>query len=101
MRKSRTAYRIRNWPAYNESLKQRGSLNVWVGGEALAHWQARPTGEPGTPRTYADTAIETALTIRKLFRLPLRQTEGFLVSLFGRLRLVLPVPDYTTLCRRG
>lgn len=101
MSQARTVYRIRNWPAYNESLKQRGSLNVWIGRKALSDWQAKPTGEPGTPRTYADAAIEVALTIRKLFRLPLRQTEGFLQSLFSRLSLVLPVPDYTTLSRRG
>jgi len=99
--KQKKIYRIKNWAAYNEALKQRGSLNVWISEKALAHWQATPTGVPGTPRTYADTAIETALTIRKLFRLPLRQTEGFLQSLFGRLRLMLPVPDYTTLSRRG
>lgn len=101
MSTSRTVYRVRNWSAYNESLKQRGSLNVWIGKQALADWQAKPTGEPGTPRTYANTAIETALTIRKLFRLPLRQTEGFLQSLFNRLHHSLPVPDYTTLSRRG
>lgn len=99
--KPKKMYRIKNWAVYNEALKQRGSLNVWIGTEALAHWQATPAGTPGTPRTYADTSIETALTLRKLFRLPLRQTEGFLASLFARLRLVLPVPDYTTLSRRG
>lgn len=99
--KEKKIYRVKNWAAYNEALKQRGSLNVWISPDALAHWQAAPTSEPGAPRTYADTAIETALTIRKLFRLPLRQTEGFLVSLFSSLRLSLPVPDYTTLCRRG
>lgn len=101
MSTSRAVYRIRNWPAYNESLKQRGSLQVWIGQKALAEWLAKPTGEPGTPRTYADAAIEVALTIRKLFRLPLRQTEGFLVSLFERLGQALSVPDYTTLSRRG
>lgn len=94
-------YRIRNWAAYNEALKQRGSLNVWINTSALADWRAQPTGEPGTPRVYADTAIETALTIRKLFRLPLRQTEGFLQSLVERLKLKIRVPDYTTLSRRG
>lgn len=99
--KQKKIYRIKNWPAYNEALKQRGSLNVWIGEEAVAQWQAEPVGHPGTPRTYSDTAIEVALTIRKLFRLPLRQTEGFLQSLFSRLQMVLSVPNYTTLSRRG
>lgn len=99
--KQKKIYRIKNWPAYNEALKQRGSLNVWISSRALDRWRAKPAGTPGLPRTYADTAIETALTVRKLFRLPLRQTEGFLSSLFRRLHQTLPVPDYTTLSRRG
>lgn len=99
--KQKKIYRIKNWAAYNEALKQRGSLNVWISNHALARWRAKPAGTPGVPRTYADTAIETALIIRKLFRLPLRQTEGFLSSLFSRLKQALPVPDYTTICRRS
>lgn len=99
--KRKKIYRIKNWAAYNESLKQRGSLTVWISHYALAHWNAEPAGEPGAPPTYTGQAIATALTIRKLFRLPLRQTEGFLQSLFARLRLKLRAPDYTTLCRRG
>ena len=46
-------------------------------------------------------AIETALTLRLVFHLPLRQTEGFLRSLFGLMGLDLPSPDHTTLSRRG
>lgn len=99
--KYKKIYRIKNWSAYNEALKQRGSLTAWISKEALASWRAEPTGTPGLPRTYADAAIETALTIRKLFRLPLRQTEGFLTSLFRQLKQALPVPDYTTICRRS
>ena len=46
-------------------------------------------------------AIETALTLRLLFQLPLRQVEGFLRSLFDLMGLVLDVPDHTTLSRRA
>lgn len=94
-------YRIRNWPAYNESLKQRGSLNVWLAPEVENIWYATPTGNPGSPYTYSDAAIEATLTIRKLFRLPLRQTEGLLTSLFQQRSQELAVPHYSTLCRRG
>lgn len=94
-------YRVKNWAAYNEALKQCGSLNVWIGEEVLRGWVAKPTGQIGAPKQYADMAIEVAWTIRKLFRLPFRQTEGFLVSLFVRLDLALSVPDYTTLSRRA
>ena len=50
---------------------------------------------------YSDLAIETALTLRLIFHLPLRQTEGFLTSIFGMLGLELSTPDHTTLSRRG
>jgi len=95
------AYHISNWPEYNESLKQRGSLNVWLAPEVESSWYAQPAGTPGGQYTYSDAAIEAALTIRKLFRLPLRQTEGLLTSLFEQRRQTLAVPHYTTLCRRG
>ena len=49
---------------------------------------------------YADIAIEAALTIRMVFHLPLRQTEGFLRSLARMLEVELPIPDHTTLSRR-
>lgn len=97
----RTRYRVRNWHTYNQALKQRGSLNVWISNEVLAAWYAVPDGSPGCPRHYSEQAIETVLTIRKLFRLPYRQTEGFMRSFLERLNLTLGVPDYSTLCRRG
>ena len=63
-------------------------------------WQASPSGKPGGQRRYADLAIEAALTIRMVFHLPLRQTEGFLRSLAQMLDADLPIPDHTTLSRR-
>ena len=50
---------------------------------------------------YSDLAIETALTLRLIYHLPLRQAEGFLHALFGMMRLDLSAPDYTTLSRRS
>ena len=61
---------------------------------------ARP-GRRGGQRRYSDLAIETALTLRLLYHLPLRQAEGFLHALFGMMRLDLSAPDYTTLSRRS
>ena len=49
----------------------------------------------------SDVAIETALTLRLLFPLPLRQAEGFLTSIFVLMELDLRSPDHTTLSRRG
>ena len=50
---------------------------------------------------YSDVAIETALTLRLIFNLPLRQAEGFLHSLFRLMGIDLSAPDHTTLSRRG
>jgi len=99
--KQKKIYRVRNWKAYNEALKRRGSLEVWVSDASVKQWYATPMGTPGAPQMYSAVAIEAALTIRKLFRLPLRQTEGFLASLFRRMHLTLSAPNYTTLSRRG
>ncbi len=97
---SKSRYRVRNWPQYESALRCRGDLTVWFSENALDAWRAVPSGQPGGQRTYADIAIEAALTIRMVFRLPLRQTEGFLRSLADQLELDLPVPDHTTLSRR-
>jgi len=41
------------------------------------------------------------LTVRSVFHLPLRATEGFVKSLFQLMELGLAVPDYTTICKRS
>ena len=97
---SKTPYRVANWPAYNQALVRRGDVTVWVSSEAIAAWPARRSGRRGGQRRYSDLAIETALTLRLLSHLPLRQAEGFLHALFGMMRLDLSVPDDTTRSRR-
>ncbi len=69
--------------------------------EAIATWEPAGVGTRGGQRQYSDVAIETALTLRLLFHLPFRQTEGFLHSLFGMMGIDLSAPDHTTLSRRG
>ena len=97
----KTKYRIANWPACNRALVHRGDVTVWVSSEAITAWTPRRSGQRGGQRRYSDLAIETALTLRLLNHLPLRQAEGFLHALFGRMRLDFSVPDYMTLSRRG
>ena len=89
----KTKYRVANWPAYNRALVRRGDVTVWVSSEAIAAWTARRSGRRGGQRRYSDLAIETALTLRLISHLPLRQAEGFLHALFGIMRLDLSVPD--------
>jgi hypothetical protein len=55
----------------------------------------------GGQRVYSDLAIETAHTLRLVYKQPLRQTEGLLTSIIELLNLDLPIPDYTTLSRRA
>ena len=97
----KTKYRVANWPAYNQALVRRGDVTVWLTSEAIAAWTPGRSGQRGGQRRYSDLAIETALTLRLLSHLPLRQAEGFLHALFGMMRLDLSVPDDTTLSRRS
>ena len=97
---AKSQYRVRNWPEYETGLRRRGDLTVWLSDEALEAWRAPASGKPGGQRTYADIAIEAALTIRTVFHLPLRQTEGFLRSLAQLFEIELPIPDHTTMSRR-
>lgn len=63
--------------------------------------EAKSISQTGAPRTYSDLAIETALTLRPVFRLPLRQAEGFLRSLLELMDVSLEAPDHSTLSRRS
>jgi hypothetical protein len=98
--KYKTKYRVKNWPAYDIALRNRGDITVWFDKDSICEWNAPPTGRPGGQRRYSDLAIVTALTLRTVFHLPLRQTEGFVASLIGLMGLALQTPDHTTLSRR-
>src|SRR5687767_1033114 len=91
-------YRTTNWRAYNAALKRRGSLVIWFDPET--EWLAVPKGRRGRPATFSDAAIQTCLTLKALFGLPLRQATGLVASLIELARLDWPVPDFSTLCRR-
>src|SRR5215203_1133232 len=93
--------KVTNWPAYDASLRQRGSLTVWFTEEAIAAWAAEPRTTRGGQPWYSELAILTALTLRAVFRLAYRQTEGLIGSVIRLLGLDLPVPDHTTLSRRA
>src|SRR5215204_3196822 len=93
--------KVTNWPAYDASLRQRGSLTVWFTEEAIAAWKAESRTTRGGQPWYSELAILTALTLRAVYRLGLRQTEGLIGSLMRLLGLDLSVPDHTTLSRRA
>ena len=95
----KTKYKVRNWSEYNNALKERYNITLWINDETQEAWYAEPTGKRGAQPIYSDDAIEGCLTIRSLLRLPLRGCEGFLRSILTPLEL--DVPDYSTLSRRS
>ena len=97
----RQRHRVTNWAEYEASLRARGSLTVWFTEEAIEGWRAAPRTTRGGQPSYSDLAISTALTLRALFHLALRQTEGLIASILQLLGLDLAVPDHTTLSRRA
>jgi len=93
-----TQYKTTNWSTYNTALKQRGSLAIWFDPEMT--WTPPPSGKRGRQRQFSDAAIQSCLTLKVLFGMPLRQTTGFVQSLLRLVGLDWSVPDFSTLCRR-
>ena len=100
--KVKTSKRIVNWSKYNQALKKRGSLTLWISSDIEVDWYNKErTGEKGKPKVYSNTAIELVLTVGKIYNQRLRQATGLVESIFKMHGINLPVPDYTTLSRRG
>lgn len=98
---ARKRYHLHNWKDYNAALVKRGSLTVWFADDLIKDWLSHhKTGKRGSSNTYSDTAILTMASLQEIYHLPLRQTQGLTQSLMDLLKLALPVPDYTVLCRR-
>jgi len=100
--KAKRQYRIRNWPDYNSALVRRGSLTLWVEQGAVDKW--RDTTSPvrrGRRRFYSGLAITCALTLREVYHLPLRSTQGLVSSVLRLLGSDLSAPHYSTLSRRA
>jgi hypothetical protein len=93
-------YRVTNWSEYDRGLVQRGDVRFWIDEEVISDWIAPWHKGPGGQRRYSNTAIVATLTLGSVYRLPLRQAEGFVRSLFALMGVEIPVPDHTTLARR-
>ena len=94
-------HKVTNWMEYDASLRARGSLTVWFSEAAIEGWRAEARTGRGAQPKYSALAIATALTLRAVFRLALRQTEGLIGSILQLLGLDLGVPDHSTLSRRA
>jgi len=80
------------------ALAKRGSVSIRF--DRATQGPAAPTGKRGRQPVFTDAAIQTCLTLKARFGLPLRQTAGMVASLLELAGLDWPVPDVSTLCRR-
>ena len=87
-------YRTTNWKSYNDALRRRGSLLIWLDKDMT--WLANRAGRPGRPPVFSDAAIQFCLMVKVLFGLPLRQTTGMVSSILEMAGLDGPVPDFST-----
>jgi anti-sigma factor RsiW len=77
----RQRHRVTNWAAHDAALRQRGSLTVWFTDEAIAAWRRSRVRPRGGQPWYSSLVTLTTLTLRAVFRLALRQTEGLIGSM--------------------
>jgi hypothetical protein len=94
-------YRVKNWAEYDKALVERGSITVWMSDDFAETWHHNGPNQRGRQLDYSAQAIQIMLTVKNVFHLSNRAVEGFIRSLFLLLKVCLPVPDHTTLSRRG
>jgi hypothetical protein len=95
-------YKLTNWSEYNAALRSRGAIDVWLSEDAISQWyeKDRVYDGTGTPKRFSDFAIITCHEIRQVYRLPLRQAQGFIDSLFRVMNIPLVCPDFSCLSKR-
>jgi len=96
-------FKIENWREYNQALKGRGSITLWLSPEVIKAWYPKKHKKklPGGQLKYSNIAIETALSIKVAFHLPYRSTQGFLESIMQLMNIELDVPHYSRISRRA
>lgn len=97
----KTLYRVKNWSDYDKALVQRGSITFWISDGFEKTWLYAGERQRGSQFDYADQAILMMLTVKEVFHLTNRGAEGFMRSLFRMMKINLPVPDHSTLSKRG
>ena len=97
----KTLYRVKNWPEYDKALVQRGSITFWISADFEKTWMHTGGKQRGSQFDYSDQAILVMLTVKEVFHLTNRGVEGFVRSILRMMRINLPVPDHTTLSKRG
>ena len=99
--RQKALYRVKNWSKYDKALVERGSITFWMSDDFEKTWLHTGEKQRGGQFDYSDQAILVMLTIKEVFHLTNRGVEGFVHSLFRMLKINLPVPDHSTLSKRG
>ena len=99
--RQKSLYRVKNWSDYEKALVRRGSITFWLSDDFEKNWRHTGEKQRGSQFDYSDQAILVMLTVKEIFHLTNRQTEGFMRSLFVLMEVNLPVPDHSTLSKRG
>ena len=97
----KTLYRVKNWSDYEKALVQRGSITFWISDDFEKTWMYTGEKQRGSQFDYTDQAILMMLMVKEVFHLTNRGVEGFVRSLFQMMKINLPVPDHSTLSKRG
>lgn len=93
-------YKVTNWAEYNAALRNRVDISIWFTQEAIDTWRPAKAGCRERPVEYSDHAIETAMLIRQMFKLALRQTEGFMTSIARVMGAAISIPDFSCISKR-
>ena len=99
--RQKALYRVKNWSEYDKALVQRGAITFWMSDDFEKTWMHSGEKQRGSQFDYSDQAILVMLTVREVFHLGNRGVEGFVRSLFRMMKIDLPVPDHSTLSKRG
>lgn len=95
-------YQILNWPEYNQSLINRGSITFWIDTESLENWYYEGPNQKGGQYVYSDLCIECILGLKTIFKLPYRQSIGFTKSIIDLMVFKeVKVPSYSQVSRRA
>jgi len=97
----KTLYRVKNWSEYDKALVQRGAITFWISADFEKTWMHTGEKQRGSQFDYSDQAILVMLTVKEVFHLTNRGVEGFVRSVLRIMKINLPVPDHTTLSKRG
>ena len=99
---AKAKYKVRNWSDYNKALVNRGSVTFWLDKEARDAWHdCPPNGQRGRDNQFSDKAVVAALMIQAVFGLSLRQTQGFIDSIFELMGVELSSPTYSCISKRA